>query len=73
MMMHTPSPDNTQQIFEQGEAALLNMARVLGSYYAELLKQGFTPAQAMVIVSEYHQSVLLRSIQTPPRDGTEKE
>lgn len=51
-------PLHTQQIFEQGEAAVINMAKLLGSYYKTLLEEGFTQDQALDLVLAY-QTIML--------------
>lgn len=53
------NPINTVHAFEQGEAALLDLAKLLGSYMNQLLIEGFLREEAFELVSKY-QDVIYR-------------
>jgi len=51
-------PIATQQAWEQGAAALLNLARAMGDYYRELRASGFDKREAFLLVQEYQRIML---------------
>ncbi len=54
-------PVATQQAWEQGAAALLNLARAMGDYYRELRASGFDKREAFLLVQEYQRIMLGKS------------
>lgn len=51
-------PVETQHALEQGEAGLIGIAKMLGSYYKQLITEGFTPGQAFDLVVLYQRSMM---------------
>ena len=54
-------PVATQQAWEQGAAALLNLARAMGDYYRELRASGFDKREAFLLVQEYQRIMIGKS------------
>lgn len=51
-------PEEANQAFEQGHAAMMNMAKLIADYFKELMKNGFSRKEAMDLVIEYQMIIL---------------
>lgn len=51
-------PIATQQAWEQGAAALMNLAKAMGDYYRELRANGLDKKEAFILVQDYQRIML---------------
>lgn len=53
-------PNQMQHAFEQGSVSLTNLAKLLGDYFNQLIKEGFTRDEAMDLVLDYQSFIFGR-------------
>lgn len=56
--MNNDEQINLAHLFEQGEAAIMNFAKMVGSYHKQLMTEGFTPEQAFELTRDYQNEAL---------------
>lgn len=56
--MNNDEQINLAHLFEQGEAAIMNFAKMVGSYHKQLMAEGFTPEQAFELTRDYQNEAL---------------
>jgi hypothetical protein len=49
---------NMAHLLEQSETAIVNFAKMIGSFHKQLLAEKFTPEQAFELVRDYQQESL---------------
>lgn len=57
-MNESIDPIATQQAWEQGTAALMNLAKAMGDYYRELRAAGMDKREAFTLVQDYQRIML---------------